>query len=136
MNVFQLEILASDKTCYKGEAEMIILPSIDGEIGILPDHESMVIAVDIGELRFKVDGNWIRAVAGSGIAEIMDNKVTLLLDSVEKPEDIDIRRAEESKIKAEEQLKQKQSLIEYHQSKASLAKAMSRLGAARKNEDI
>ncbi len=136
MNVFQLEILASDKTFYKGEAEIIIIPSIDGEQGILANHEPMVIAVKSGELRFKVNGEWTRAAAGRGIAQIMKDKVTLLLETAEKPKDIDVRRAEQAKIKAEEQLRQKQSIIQYHESKAALSRAMSRLRAAGKNDSI
>lgn len=136
MNVFQLEILASDKTFYKGEAEIIIIPSIDGEQGILANHEPMVIAVKSGELRFKVNGKWTRVATGRGIAQIMKDKVTLLLETAENPKDIDIRRAEQAKIKAEEQLRQKQSIMQYHQSKAALSRAMSRLRAAGKNDSI
>ena len=132
MNVFQLEILACDKTFFTGEAEMIIIPSLDGEQGILPNHQPMVSAIEAGEIRVKINGEWHKAFVGSGIAQVIDNKVTLLFDSVERPEDIDVKRAEEALIRAEEQLRQQQSIIQYHQSKASLARAMSRLRVAKK----
>lgn len=132
MDVFQLEILASDKTFYNGDSEMVVLPSIDGEQGILANHQPMVIAVAIGELRYKVDGEWHKAVVSGGMAQVMDNLVTVLVDTAERPEEVDIRRAEESIIKAEEQLRQKQSILQYYQSKASLARAMSRISAAKK----
>ncbi|SHI98761.1 ATP synthase F1 subunit epsilon [Parasporobacterium paucivorans] len=132
MKKFQLEILASDKTFYKGDSEEIILPSINGLVGILADHWPMVVAVNIGEIRFKVDGEWHKAVVSSGMAEVMDNKVILLVDTAERPEDIDIRRAEEAKQRAEERLSLKLSKMEYHQSKAALARAMSRLSVTNK----
>lgn len=134
MKVFQLEILASDKTFYKGDTEMVVIPSIDGEQGILANHQPMVVAVAIGELRFKVNGIWQKAIVSGGMAQVMNNEVTVLVDTAERPEDVDIRRAEESLIKAEEQLRQKQSILQYYQSKASLARAMSRLKATKKND--
>ena len=66
----------------------------------------------------------------------MANKVTVLVDTVEKPEDIDIARAKAAEERAKERLRQKQSLQEYHRSQASLARAMARLRAASKYKKI
>lgn len=136
MASFELEILASDKTFFKGQAEEIIIPSIDGQIGIMANHSPMIIAVSIGEMRAKIDGEWKKAVVSSGMAQIINNKVTILIDTVERPEEIDVKRAEESKIRAEERLRQKQSIMQYHQSRAALTRAMSRLSASRKDDRI
>lgn len=136
MKPLELEILAIDKTFYKGETENVIIPAIDGKIGILADHVPAVIAVKAGELEYKVNGEWQKAVVSSGVAEIIDNKLTVLVDSVERPEDIDLRRAEESKQRAEEKLAHKQSLMQYHQSKAALSRAMVRLRAGQKHDRI
>lgn len=106
---FYLEITASDRRFYNGECEMMIFPAIDGEQGILPNHESMVTAVKAGELRFKVDGEWREAAVGDGFVEIMPEFVVLLADTVEWPEEIDIRRANEAKERAQERLRQKEA---------------------------
>ena len=114
-----------------------MIPTIDGEKGILAHHENMVIAVEIGELRFrKPDGEWVTAVVSKGFAEIVNNRASVLVNTAERPEDIDVKRAEEAKERAEEQLRQKQSMQEYYMSKASLARAMTRLSATNKKNIV
>ena len=71
-----------------------------------------------------------------GLVEIMNNRVTLLVETAEHPEEIDMARAKEAKERAEEQMRQKQSIREYYHSRASLARAMARIKAASANKDI
>ena len=107
------------------------MPEYDGQKEILAHHEDMVIAIDDGEMRFQPEGseNWEYAVVGMGFVEIVNNRVTLLVETAERPEEIDVARAREAKERAEEQLRQKQSIHEYYHSRASLARAMARLKA-------
>ncbi len=128
MNTFYLEVIASDRTFYHDRCKAVTVPAPDGEIGIMAHHENMVAAITMGEMRITdVEGKVITAFVGTGFAQMMNNRVTVLVETAELPEEIDIRRAEEAKLRAEEQLRQKQSMQEYHHSKASLARAMSRL---------
>mgnify|MGYP002667977677 FL=1 len=112
----------------------IIVPEFDGQKEILAHHEDMVIAVDEGEMRFQPEGsdNWEYAVVGMGFVEIVNNRVTLLVETAEHPEEIDIARAREAKERAEEQLRQKQSIQEYHMNQMALARAMTRLKVTHK----
>lgn len=128
MSTFRLKIIASDREFYNGPAESLVIPVEDGEKAILAHHENMVISTVIGELRFtRGDGVKEEAVVGYGFTQIMNNRVLVLVDSAEHPDEIDVKRAKEAEERAKEQLRQKQSIIEYHHSKASLARAMSRL---------
>lgn len=128
MDTFGLKIIASDRVFYEGRCRQIIIPAPNGEKGILPNHENMVIAVNVGDARMEVEkGKWVNIAVGAGFMEIVNNRVTMLVDTAERPEEIDIRRAEEAKERAEEQLRQKQSIQEYYHSQASLARAMNRL---------
>ena len=87
-----------------------------------------MIAVKIGMARMEIEeGNWVEVALGRGFAEVVNNRVTLLVDTAEKPEEIDIRHAQEQKERAEERIRQKQSIQEYYHSQASLARAMNRL---------
>ena len=108
------------------------IPAVDGEKGILPNHENMVIAIAVGIARVQLDGEdeWRDIAVGTGFAEIVNNRVTLLVDTAERPEEIDIRRAQEQRDRAEEQMRQKQSIQEYYHTQASLARAMNRLRLA------
>ncbi len=132
---FFLQVLASDKIFYRGACQELIIPLADGEKAILPHHEDMVIAVSIGEMRLMDEnGKWIHAVVGNGFIQIINNRVTLLVDTAEHPEDIDERRAEEARERAEEQLRQSKSLQEHSHFEASLARSLARLRTKQKHE--
>lgn len=126
---FSLEIIASDKVFYKGECKELIVPALDGELGILANHQDVVIATKEGELRYLIqDGEeWSEAVVGVGFVHVANNHVTVLVDTAEHPQDIDAVRARQALERAQEQLRQKQSTQEYHLSQASMARALSRL---------
>ena len=131
MDTFGLKIISSDRGFYEGRCRKMIVPVPDGGgMEILPHHEDMVIAVVIGEamLQFE-EGEWVNLAVGAGFLEIVNNRVTLLVETAERPEEIDVARAREAKERAEEQLRQKQSIHEYYHSRASLARAMARLKA-------
>ena len=135
MDTFQLKIISSDRVFFEGRAKKLIIPAPDGQKGILPHHENMVIAVEIGELHFcDVEDKWVTASVSKGFVEIMNNRVSVLVNTAESPEEIDVRRATEAKERAEEQLRQKQSMQEYQMSKASLARAMARLRTSKEKD--
>ena len=128
MNTFSLKVIASDKVFF--------VPALDGEQAIMSHHEDMVIATREGEVRFKEkeEDDWTKAVVGVGCVYISHNRVIMLVDTAERPEDIDRVRAEAALERAKEQLRQKQSIQEYHVSQASMARAMLRLKEAGKYE--
>ena len=136
MNTFSLKVIATDKVFYDGKCTALIIPALDGEREILAHHENMVIATKEGEVRCRTDesSEWKKAVVGVGFVHIANNRVTMLVDTAERPEDIDAVRAKQAYERAVEQLRQKQSIQEYHMSRASLARAMARLKEAGKYE--
>lgn len=129
MSTFWLKIVASDHIFYNGNCEALVVPAYDGEMGILPHHEAMILAIQEGELRYRSpeDPQWREAIVGRGIVQVVNNRVTIIVDTAERPEDIDAVRAKEALERAEEQLRQKQSLAEFKVSQASMARALSRL---------
>ena len=128
MDTFGLKIIASDGVFYEGRCKKLIIPAPDGEKGILANHENMVIAVNVGVAHMSLHGDeWKDIAVGVGFVEIVNNRVTLIVDTAEKPEDIDVRRAQEQKERAEERLRQQQSIQQYYHTQASLARAMNRL---------
>ena len=111
---FHLEVVTPDRQFYIGDADSLVLPAIDGY------------------MKYRSEGAWTHAVVSQGLAEIMPDRVMVLTTSAERPEEIDWKRAEAAKERAEERLRQKLSIQEYYNSKAALARAMARLKAARK----
>lgn len=129
MSSFNLKVIASDKVFYDGRCECLIVPALDGELAVMAHHQNMVVATTVGEIRFREPDSdeWRKAVVGIGFVHIAHNRVTVMVDTAERPEDIDEVRAQEALERAQEQLRQKQSIQEYHVSQASLARAMYRL---------
>ena len=111
VKTFKLEILASDHIFYSGECDELIFPGQDGSFGILPNHQPMITCLNAGELRYRTGDQWHYAVVSDGFVEIMPSYVTLLADTVERPE----------------KLRQKQSISEYYHTQAALNKAVARL---------
>lgn len=132
MSTFFLEILTPDRQFFTGEVESLVLPILDGEYGVEAGHEPVVTIVEPGTLRYKVNGEWKKAAVTSGIAEVMQEYAILLLSAAEHPEEIDLHRAEAAKNRATERLRQKESMHEFHSSKAALARAMARINTSRK----
>ena len=96
MNTFLLNVTACDRVFFEGYCRQVILPLEDGEKGIQAHHENMVFAVNVGELRIQTeDGAWITGVVGSGFAQVINNRVSVLVDTAEHPDEIDVRRAKE-----------------------------------------
>ena len=133
MNTFELKVIAIDKTFFTGKCQQVIVSATDGSIGIMAHHENTVMALVEGPMRIQLeDGTWLEAVTGIGHAQIAYNRVTILVDFAEKPEEIDERRAKEALERAQEAMRQKQSIQEYHMNQMALARAMTRLKVTHK----
>ena len=132
MNSFILNITASSGEFYQGNCESMVLPVKDGVYGVQAGHSPVLVAIHMGMLKFTVDGEPCEILVGDGIAEVTPTFVLLLVDSAERPEDIDKNRAEAARIRAEERLQHKQSMHEYYQTKIALDRAMQRLQTAAK----
>ena len=132
MNKFILNITASSGEFYQGYCEDLTLPTGDGVYGVQAGHNPVLVALHMGILHFVVDGEARDVLVGDGIAEVTPAYVMVLVDSAERPEDIDKNRAEAARIRAEERLQHQKSMHEYYQSKIALNRAMQRLQTAAK----
>ena len=121
-NLFSAKVIATNKVYYDDRLLYLNVRTLDGQIGFMAHHAPIVVAVDIGVLDMqKPDGSWEHVEVGKGILQFANNRLTLLVDT------LDIRRAEEAKERAEEELRQKQSYQEFKKSQAALARALGRL---------
>lgn len=128
MSTFNLNILAADKPFYTGPCESLTVPSIDGKYGILPHHCNMIVAVVPGKLLYRPPGQSNLVVAVShGLVKVENNEVLVLVDTVERVEEIDANRAKRAADEAREAILQKRSVQEYRIAQARLARALNRL---------
>lgn len=115
---FKLQIVAPDRIFLEDEADMIELTTTEGQIGVLKDHIPLTAIIAPGVLHIKKDGKEREAALHEGFLEILGDKVIILAESCEWPEEIDINRANEAKIRAERRLK---GNSEINQARAELA---------------
>ena len=128
MDSFQVHILAADRTFYEGPCVSLTIPTSDGERGILAHHSSMIAAVRPGTLRYQVPGEEPQLAAISpGMVKVEKNEVLVLVDSAERPEEIDEVRARREADQAREALLQQKSRQEHQVAQATLARALNRL---------
>ena len=131
-STFGLEIYASNKLFYTGRARSLVIPVEDGQKAFLAHHVNTISAIVPGEMRYEdTEGNWTTVAVSSGFMEMINNRGKLFCLTVERPEEIDVKRAQEARERAEEQLRQKQSIQEYHRNQMALARAMTRLRVTR-----
>ena len=127
-NTFQISILAADCPFYEGACESVVIPTPQGQCGILAGHSNVIMAVVPGALSYTLPGEAPRiAAVSSGLVKVENNEVLVLVDSAERPEDIDANRAQRAADEAKEELLQKKSIQEYRSAQAQLAHAISRL---------
>ncbi len=129
---FQLHVLAADKPFYEGECESLVVPTLDGEYGVLAGHCNTILAIVPGELTFRTPQGERHAAVAAGIMKAEGGEVLVLVDSALRPEDIDAERNRRKADEAKEQLLQRRSIEEYHAAQARLARALARLSVQQK----
>ena len=136
MASFNLHIFAAEKVFYEGLCEYLVIPTVKGQYGILAHHSNMIAAVVAGEIMFRKAGkergenekeDKVIASVSAGLVKVEDNDVLVLVDSIERPEEIDENRARKAAAKAKEEMLQKRTVQEYRQAQAHLARAINRL---------
>ncbi|MDT8068937.1 MAG: F0F1 ATP synthase subunit epsilon [Terriglobia bacterium] len=129
---FELEIVTPEKLVVRDVAEEVQIPARNGYIGILPGHAPLITELAVGEITYRNAGTTAILSVAWGFAEVLPNKVTILAESAEKPEEIDVNRAQEAKKRAEERLQGGQGEIDYQRALTALQRAETRLDVASK----
>lgn len=124
---FNLIILTPEREFYNGTAESLTVESIDGRLCVLADHISMVTALGVGMLEIKNGDEVLEASHSEGFMEVRQDATVILSQACEWPHEIDIKRAEEAKERAEQRLGQKRSVESISRSKVALTRALTRI---------
>ena len=103
--MLNLEIITPEQTVVKEVVDMVEAKGAHGEFGILPGHTQFLTTLEIGEIRYMKGGVTTHLAASSGFAEVVEDKVIMLLDTAETAEEIDIERAKRAMERAEAALK-------------------------------
>ena len=132
METFSVEIVTPIKILNQENVEYIRCPGIDGSFGIMKKHRQGVIALDVGEIKIDANGATDWYATSGGFVEIGSDKIELLLESVEKSNEIDVKRALEALERAKDRKKNSIELIDNIRLEASLSRALNRLKVSKK----
>lgn len=133
----RVEIVSQDRMVYEGEADMVVVPGTDGDLGILPNHSPLLSTMRFGILTVRRGTQEEVFAISGGIIEVQPKIVTILADAAENVEEIDVSRAEAAKRRAEELLKQgpPPDTESYLAMEAALRRSNLRLEAVRRYRD-
>jgi F-type H+-transporting ATPase subunit epsilon len=129
---FELEIVTPDKMVVKDVAEEMQIPGKDGYLGILPGHAPLISELAVGEITYKSSGATKHISVAWGFAEVLPTKVTILAETAERPEEIDVARAQKAKERCERELKSGATDLDYDKVQAALERAETRIDVAKK----
>ncbi|WP_416191813.1 F0F1 ATP synthase subunit epsilon [Neisseria sp. CCUG12390] len=129
MSIMQVEVVSSEQNIYSGEASFVVVPTVQGELGIYPRHEPIMSLVRPGALRLTVPGQTeevLVAVSG-GLLEVQPEKITVLADVAVRSTEMDQERAEQAKKAAEDRISKAQDDESLAKAHAALAAAIAQL---------
>ncbi len=122
----QLELVTPERRAFTQEVDMVVVPGIDGELGILPHHTPVITALGVGELKIRRGGEeQIFGVSG-GFVEVRPDRVVIMADLAERSDEIDEARAAEARRAAEAQLSEAQDPVDLARARAALQTALMR----------
>ena len=139
MAKLKVEVVTPNGLSYTNQAaQLVVVRTVDGDLGIMPNHAPIIVPLKIDEVRVKNSRDSseqdIIAING-GIMEVRDNVVTIIADSAEKPSEIDVLRAEKAKERAEatiEEAKKEHDIDQLKRAEVALSRAINRINLSRK----
>ena len=127
----KLDIVTVERLLYSQDVDMVIAPGIEGELGILPRHAPLLTALTYGELRAKRGDEEEIFAIGGGFMEVQPDHVTVLADTAERAEEIDLQRAEAARRRAEESLKtMAEEKVDFAKAESALRRSLIRIKVA------
>jgi F-type H+-transporting ATPase subunit epsilon len=130
-DTFQLEIVTPSRLLVKDVAEEAQIPGSGGYLGILPGHAPLLAELAVGEITYRASGTTHTLSVAWGFVEVLPDKVTILAEAAERPQEIDLERAQKAKDRAEQRLKSNDPEIDFTRAEDALQRAENRLNVAR-----
>ncbi len=131
-NIFKVEIITPDRVFYTGESDFIEFTTQSGEVGVYKNHIPMTTVLAPGVVTIHLGEEEKIAAVHAGFAEILGDKITLLAETAEWPDEIDVKRAEAAKERAEERLATHPDNLDVARAEIALRRALVRIDIAQK----
>ncbi len=127
-DVMKLRVITPENQFYEGEATMVELTTSEGDIGVYPNHIPLTAVIAPGVLKIHEEAEVREAALHSGFLTILPDEITILAEVAEWPDEIDFKRAEEAKIRAERRLSENSPETDIMRAELALKRALVRLG--------
>ena len=128
---FQLEIVTPSRLLVKDAAEEAQIPGLSGYLGIIPGHAPLITELAVGVITYKASSGTHTLAVAWGFVEVLPDKVTILAEAAERPQEIDVERAQKAKDRAEQRLKSNDPEIDFLRAEDALQRAETRLNVAK-----
>ena len=123
----RLDIVTAEKLVYSDEVSSVVAPGAEGQLGILPNHAPLLTSLKPGELKVSKEGEETNIAVSGGVLEVLKNVVTILADTAERAEDIDVERAEAALKRAQEKVNSSESDLDLERAIRALKRSQARV---------
>ena len=130
-NLFEFKIIEPDGMFFEGEGEFLEFTSVEGRMGVYKNHIPLTTILEPCVIKIHANGETKKAAVLGGFIEIQKERITILAEDANWPEEIDVERAKAAKQRAEERLSKREAGLDVVRAEAALKRAMARIGAAR-----
>ncbi|MCH4166686.1 MAG: F0F1 ATP synthase subunit epsilon [Megasphaera sp.] len=128
----RLEVITPDAAVLNEDVNFVLVRALDGDLGILPNHAPLIASLSIWPLEYEQQGQRQAITIAKGFLEVSNNTITVITPAAEKPGDIDVRRAQAAKDRAEKRLSDLNSNIDVERATLALQRALRRIDVAKK----
>jgi F-type H+-transporting ATPase subunit epsilon len=128
----KLDVITAERVVYSEEVDIVVVPGIEGELGILPHHTNLMTTLKAGELRVRRPGEEVSMAISGGFLEVRPDRVIVLAEAAERADEIDLARAEDARRRARERLTHPAPGIDVARAEAALQRSLARLKVAEK----
>jgi F-type H+-transporting ATPase subunit epsilon len=132
MATMLFEIVTAERLVSSEEVDVVVAPGAAGELAVLPRHAPLLTTLRPGELRVVKDGGESYIAVSGGFMEVIGNKVTILADTAERAEEIDLQRTQEALERAQEQVESAASAVDLEKALASIRRSQARMKVGRR----
>ena len=128
----RFELVTAERIVFQDDVDVVVVPGVEGELGVLPRHAPLLTVIQPGEIRLRKKGEESSLIVTGGFLEVRPDKVTVLADAAERADEIDASRAEAAMKSAEERMKGKLTPEDLRLAESALRRAVVRLKVARR----
>lgn len=127
-----LEVITPERLVLRESVDEVVVPGLDGELGILPEHTALISQLQTGVLTYRQGSDSRQVHVSGGFVEVQADRVAVLSDVAERPEEIDLERAQRARERAEKRLKSQGDDIDFRRAELKMQRAMIRIQLAGK----